>query len=179
MIDIFITDLSAYNQGSLVGRWVSLPLAKDKLSQSITEVLREGEKVSGSDGHEEVFITDYEAEILIGEYDNIERLNELAEAMQNYSDDDLLKLKLLIYEGFNQRDISDNGIENYDVDIYDFTDNNSFTDIFELLAEQFVDEGLFGCVPPNFVNYINYSAIGRDLSCDYTEFEHGVLGRVS
>jgi len=126
-----------------------------------------------------VFITDYEAQIVVGEYDNIQRLNELAEAMEEFSDDDLLKLKFLMHEGFYERDIIDNGIETYDVDIYDYSSDTSFTDVYELLAYDMVEEGLFGCVPSNFENYIDYSAIGRDLSYDYTEFEHGILGRVA
>ena len=178
-MELYITDLSAYNEGFLSGKWVSLPLPQDKLVQSIIGVLREGELASGSSNHEEVFITDYEAEIVIGEYDDIYRLNELAEAMEEYSDDDLLKLKFLMYEGFYERDIIDNGIDTYEVDIYDYSSDTSFTDVYELLAIDMVSDGLFGCVPSSFENYIDYSAIGRDLSYDYTEFEHGILGRVA
>jgi len=39
------------------------------------------------------------------------------------------------------------------------------------LAEQFVDEGLFGEVPSRFQFYIDYDAIARDLAVDYTEIE--------
>jgi hypothetical protein len=35
------------------------------------------------------------------------------------------------------------------------------------LAEQFVEEGLFGEVPKAFENYIDYESIARDLSVDY------------
>ena len=175
---IYITDLSAYIEGTLSGAWISLPLTKEELSTAVYEVLRGGELASGSEPHEEIFITDYEAEIVIDEYDDIYRLNELAEAMEEFNDDDLLKLKFLSYEGFNEREVIDNGVENYDVDIYDYSSDTSFTDVYELLAEDMVSDGLFGCVPPNFENYIDYSAIGRDLSYEYTEFEHGILGRV-
>ena len=37
------------------------------------------------------------------------------------------------------------------------------------LAEQFVDEGLFGEVPESFRFYIDYDAIARDLAVDYSE----------
>ena len=36
------------------------------------------------------------------------------------------------------------------------------------LAEQFVDEGLFGEIPKPLVNYIDLEAIARDLSVDYS-----------
>ena len=41
------------------------------------------------------------------------------------------------------------------------------------LAEQFVDEGLFGEIPQALQNYIDHEAIARDLSDDYSETEIG------
>lgn len=35
------------------------------------------------------------------------------------------------------------------------------------LADQFVDEGLFGDIPASIVHYIDYEAIARDLGMDY------------
>ncbi len=179
MIEIYITDLSAYNEGELVGRWIRLPLSEEKLSEAISEVLSDGEFECDSTNHEEVFVSDYEAPIVIGEYDDIYRLNELAEEMQNFSDDDLLKLKFLSYEGYNERDVIDNGLDTYEVDIYDYRDDKSFTDTFELLAQDFVDEGLFGEIPKSLEFYIDHSAIARDLRMDYSEFESNVIGRVA
>lgn len=37
------------------------------------------------------------------------------------------------------------------------------------LAEQFVEEGLFGEVPEAFQTYIDYDAIARDLAVEYSE----------
>lgn len=39
------------------------------------------------------------------------------------------------------------------------------------LAEQFVDEGLFGDIPDHLANYIDLHAIAHDLAHDYTETE--------
>ncbi|MEM1145822.1 MAG: antirestriction protein ArdA, partial [Pseudomonadota bacterium] len=68
---------------------------------------------------------------------------------------------------------------------YDFdwatVDPDSFdVDIFEGLrlrdlAEQFVDEGLFGEVPERLAFYLDYGAIARDLAMDYTQTE--IAGR--
>jgi len=54
--------------------------------------------------------------------------------------------------------------DDYDVDIYEI-------DGMANLAEQFVEEGLFGDIPDHLANYIDYDAIGRDLEHDYTETE--------
>ena len=50
----------------------------------------------------------------------------------------------------------------FEVDIYE---NTTMRD----LAEQFVEEGLFGEVPEAFQNYIDYDAIARDLAVEYSE----------
>ncbi|WP_434657327.1 antirestriction protein ArdA [Sulfurimonas sp. NW9] len=176
---VYLTDLQAYNEGHLVGKWLELPMSSFELAQALSEVLNEGESVSGTDGHEELFITDYEADITIDEYDDIYKLNELAEIIDTLREDELLKLKLLSHEGYNERKVLQNGIDNYDVDIYDYSNDVSFTDVYELLAYDMVQEGLYGAIPSHLENYIDYGAIGRDLSYDYVEFEHGVLGRVA
>lgn len=54
--------------------------------------------------------------------------------------------------------------DSVDVDIYPNTNMRG-------LAEQFVDEGLFGDIPANLACYLDYDAIARDLVMDYTETE--------
>ena len=177
---IYITDLESYNNGHLIGRWVTLPLGEDTLCEINEDILYEGRKAcKHTQHHEETFITDYDAEIAISEHDDIYRLNKLAEAMKNFTEDERLKLRLLSCEGYNEREVIDSGLETYEVDIYDYRDNTSFTDTFELLAQDFVDEGVFGEVPKLLENYIDYELIARDLRIDYTEFEPNVIGRAA
>jgi hypothetical protein len=52
----------------------------------------------------------------------------------------------------------------YDIDLYHLESLNQ-------LAEQFVEEGLFGDIPKALENYIDFDAIARDLGFDYTETE--------
>ena len=52
--------------------------------------------------------------------------------------------------------------DDFDIDIY-------YVDSLKGLAEQFVDEGLFGDIPKQLEFYIDYEAIARDLSVDYSE----------
>lgn len=51
--------------------------------------------------------------------------------------------------------------ENIEIDIYELESLNE-------LAEQFVADGLFGDIPDSLQFYIDYDAIARDLSMDYT-----------
>ena len=52
--------------------------------------------------------------------------------------------------------------EDFEVDIYELSSLRE-------LAEEFVEDGLFGDIPEHLVNYIDYNAMARDLGCDYTE----------
>lgn len=52
--------------------------------------------------------------------------------------------------------------DHHGIDIY-------YVESMRELAEQFVDEGLFGDVPESFQFYIDYDAIARDLAVEYSE----------
>ncbi len=52
--------------------------------------------------------------------------------------------------------------DDFDVDVYGVEN-------IKELAEQLVEEGLYGEIPEHLQCYIDYDAIARDLSCDYTE----------
>ena len=61
----------------------------------------------------------------------------------------------------------------YDFDPKTVTPHDFEVDIYQVdtlkeLAEQFVDEGIFGDIPDHLANYIDYDAIARDLQCDYS-----------
>jgi len=98
MIRVYITDLQAYNEGHLVGSWYQLPMNEDLLAESIENELQRGKKICNSQHfHEEIFISDYEClYIEIGEYDNLEKLNDIAEKMEELDSMDIKKFKALI-----------------------------------------------------------------------------------
>lgn len=52
--------------------------------------------------------------------------------------------------------------DDFEVDIYEL-------DSMKELAQQFVDDGLYGAIPNSLTYYIDYEAIARDLSVDYSE----------
>jgi antirestriction protein len=61
-------------------------------------------------------------------------------------------------------DLQSGDPDGFDIDLYEL-------DSLKELAEQFVDEGLFGEIPASIQNYLDYDAIARDLGCDYSETE--------
>ena len=140
---VFITDLAAYNEGHLVGKWITLPMSKLKLSKIIHDVLAEGEVISGTSGHEEIFISDSEGDITPNAHDPLFELNKYVQAVQELSEYDLLKLNFLQQEGFNQQEVLENGIDSYEVEIYDYRGTQTLTDTYQLLAEDLIEDGVF------------------------------------
>jgi len=61
--------------------------------------------------------------------------------------------------GYNIK-LENQDIEALDLDIYE-------VESLKELAEQFIDEGLYGEIPSHLQNYIDLEAIARDLSMDY------------
>ncbi len=157
-VRVYLTNLKQYNAGRLVGKWLDLPLTEDELSEAVKEVL-------GTD--EEYFITDYEAEFKIGEYENLSELNSFAEELGKLSEYDQERVMYLINticldkkEALRQCD---------DVTYYpDMT--------VEDVARELVEEGIFGNIADNIKCYLDYEAIARDLAIDgYHETEKGTF----
>jgi len=125
MLEIYLTDLQAYNEGHLVGKWITLPLTPVELSQAISEVLTEGEIFSGTDDHEEWFITDWSwtnHEFQeIQEYENIHELNEMLLSIESKSDSELKAIAFLMNESLAV-DIEDAVTKADDVNIHENQD---------------------------------------------------------
>ena len=83
-------------------------------------------------------------------------------AVENWTEDQKLKAIIAIGECGYQFDLSSDNPEAFDVDIYQL-------DTMRELAEQFVDEGLYGTIPQSLQSYIDYDAIARDLAVDYAQ----------
>ncbi|MEG2717588.1 MAG: antirestriction protein ArdA, partial [Eubacterium sp.] len=84
----YVTNLGKYNEGELVGEWVTFPIDEDEKEEIFERINIGGE-------YEEFFITDWDCEITevikdLGEYESITYINELAEALENVHDERLL-----------------------------------------------------------------------------------------
>ncbi len=151
MIRIFLTNLGKYTEGTLVGKWVNLPT-----ENGFDEHLKE---IGINENYEEWFITDYETDIdglKISEYDNIEELDELAEALEDMNEYDKEVIGAMLSEGFEFNE----AIENKDncMVYYNCTD-------MEDVAREYIEEcGLLHDVPEMLQNYFDFEAYGRDMS---------------
>ena len=165
---IFITNLGRYNEGYLVGKWVKLPVCEDVLDKVLKEI--------GIDEYyEEYFITDYENEIIgigdvISEYSSVQALNELAQRLEELSDDEADKLgAVLEYEAC--RSVSDvlellDKLDEFDL-LTDVTDD-------EELGYYYAEEYCCIDIPESIQPYFDYEKFGRDVRlqscCLYTSY---------
>jgi antirestriction protein len=160
LLNIFITNLRAYNEGELLGEWVELPQDPDDLQEIIDRI--------SNDEEDEYFITDYESNIGIkcDEYENIFDLNEQVQEIADAAEPDIIAAYLEAVDGNVERAI----------DAADDCILYSDCDSLEDLAYRLVDEGCYGEIPDSLRNYIDYEAIARDLGFDnYYETTYGVL----
>lgn len=170
MLEVYLTDLQAYNEGNLVGKWVKLPISKFELVQAISEVLSQGEAVCGSENHEEFFITDYEWDEYkfhdIDEYENIYELNEQMQLLEFKLDYELKAISFLLSENIAVN-IEDAISKVDDVRVYE---NMNMEDVaYDLMQECYNADTL----PSIISNHIDYEGIARDLSYDGCYYELG------
>ena len=78
-IRIYVANLAAYNEGRLVGDWLTLPMDEEELTEAIKKIL-------GKD--EEWAIHDYEAPFSIHEYDSPYELNKLLEDLEDIDEEE-------------------------------------------------------------------------------------------
>lgn len=156
MLKIFISNLKEYNNGKIIGEWVSLPC------EDIEEVL---EKISNS-GKDELFISDYETDInglKVAEYEDSLQLNEIAEEIEEMREDELIAFQAYLDQYANDIEQALEEVRQGNYTIYENCDN------MEDVAYQAVNEsGLLDGVPEQVKMYFDYEAYGRDMDINRT-----------
>ncbi len=170
-MEIFLTNLGKYVEGCLVGQWVKLPVPEDKLNDILKQI-------GINDEYEEFFITDYETSFsglldVLGEYESIEMLNELAETLEVLSNADEDKLNAIL-EVESYRNVTDIKELIESLDEFDLIDD---IDDDEDLGRYLIDDCGVLCIPEHLQNYIDYEAYGRDvrLESNITYTSYGCL----
>jgi antirestriction protein len=157
---IWFGSLAAYNAGVIRGEWISLPTDE--------EHLRRIYNLYTANGDHDFYIADWELPFDIGEYEDIFKLNTVLEEYEKLDDWQRVSFEFLV----DQENMDfDEAMENLDNVVIHCCRT------FEELAEQFVDDGMFGNIPSHLSGYIDYEAIGRDLSFDgfYTEWKDKIV----
>lgn len=172
-IKIYVANLGAYNRGYLVGKWIELPLSEEEIKEELDEILNgeEAAKTRSYPGEvdEEWAIHDYECDFLkIGEYDSIERLNNLAARLEEVESYEENKLKALLECGYYGDDIEE-CIDNLD----NFRLSEDIQNDQDLGQYWLFESGCYE-VPEFLMSYIDEKAFGRDISINsegmFTEY---------
>lgn len=155
MMNIYLTNLGKYNEGELVGEWVHLPISNEELQEVF-------ERIGINEEYEEYFITDYECDFYeIGEYENIDTLNEIAEKIDDLDEEQEQVVKVLMSECGYDLDEAIEKAESGDYRIY--TDCNDMTDVAYAVVEEC---DYLRNVPETVARYFDYEAFGRDLGIE-------------
>ena len=168
---IYITDLEAYNSGHLIGEWLELPLRPHELYAETRSILNKGKRTcKSSHHHEEIFITDYECDYKqIEEYDDVFKLNKLAEQMAELEEHEQTAVKLML-ENYIVNNIVE-AVEHLEDMIC--TNETSMEDI----AYQYVeDTGAIKSIG-TLQAYFDFEALGRDMDMNgsYYEADNGII----
>lgn len=162
ILEAYVTNLGKYNEGCLIGEWVSFPTTSEYMKGVL-------ERIGINDQYQEIFMTDYSSDIYglsseLGEYERYEKLNYLAGAIQDLDIGDREKYEAILKGGLS---LNQNGIDglinltynldNYGVypevhDDYDLGEYYLTLSYGEDLTQKFGEIG----------NYIDFEAYGRD-----------------
>lgn len=154
---IYLTNLGKYNEGELVGEWVELPASQEELEKVF-------ERIGINEEYEEYFITDYECDLYeVGEYENIDKLNDIAERIKELDEEGSKVVKALIQKLDYTLDEAIDKVNSGDYMIYNDCEN--MTDV----AYQVVEEcGYLNNAPDNVARYFDYESFGKDLGIEGT-----------
>lgn len=153
---IYLTNLGKYNEGYLIGEWVDLPISNEELQKVL-------DRIGINEEYEEYFITDSETDldgIEIGEYSNLDDLNEMAETLESLDDDEKEVVDAIMSEGYSLEE----ALEKKD-DCMVYCDCSDMEDVAREYAEQ---TGLLDSIPENLQSYFDFEAYGRDMSYEGT-----------
>jgi antirestriction protein len=170
-IRVYIANLGKYNEGFLVGQWIDLPCTEEELQQLYVNIgvgfYRHGEYIHGLevDGvvYEEYAIHDYESNIegiSIGEYENLEALNRLADSLNDLDESELQKLQAGINcFGYEPSDIADR--------LDDFILYSDIHTEYDLGYYWIEESGCYDTSKMGILShYIDYKAFGRDIALE-------------
>lgn len=161
MFRIWIGNLGKYNEGELIGEWVDLPC------DDFDAVF---ERIGINERYEEIFIADFDNDYgyEVGEWDNLEMLNERAETLEGLNDFECDVWEALHDDGLDYEEIIEI-IERGDYICWWNCDSMGDVAYAEFESSGRLSE-LERHIDPS---YIDWAAIGRDMSFEGSYYPCG------
>jgi len=158
---IYIACLSSYNNSILHGEWIECNEGLEHIQAEVNKIM----KSSPMDDAEEWAIHDFSGfnGIEVNEYDSLEHIAVLAEALENLDDNELTVFEYILSMYSNVTEAKEKMDE---VNIF----NGSRGDYAQEITEECSE------VPEYLANYIDYDAMGRDFEFngDLVELDHNL-----
>lgn len=172
VMSVFLTNLAQYNNGNLVGMWISLPTTTTTIKSALKKI------GCGNNGdvsfyiNDEYFITDVDMDLNleIPEFVNIFSLNRVAEKIADLNiDPDILNA--FLENGYTVQEAIEKA-ENGEYRYYYGCDD--MEDVAEVIAEE---SGIFDGVPEMFRMYFDFKSYARDLEIEgyFHESDYGII----
>ena len=163
----YVTNLGKYNEGQLIGEWVSFPVKMEEYQKVL-------ERIGIGPEYEETFITDYESSIYglvdnLGAYEDIESLNYLAGKLEGLEPEEYEKFNAIMESAIDLR--KGNGIQSLvnlteNLDCYevlpDVTDNASYG--WYIIENYIQGDNLPMVNGVKLTAYLDAEQIGRDAA---------------
>lgn len=172
MLEVYITDLSAYNKGYLLGEWVKLPMDYKELDKAIEKILKSASALCYMEcgyyeEHEEIFITDYDWDDIkvfnVDEYDDVYQLNKQLELLEELSEYQLKCISYLMSQSLCKS--VDEAIDKVD-DVFIY-ENQTLEDVaYEMIQDTYRVEDYLA-------NYIDYKKIANDMELEGCFYDDG------
>lgn len=160
-IKIYVANLSAYNNGQLIGGWFTLPTP---LEEIFKVVFSPNELDENGQPYGDFTIHDYQAPFEIQEYENLKKLNEIAEMFEGLSEE---QVDIIV-------ELKKQGIITCLLDGYEALDNirhyrncQGMSDVaYQVVHERYN----FGTtdIPDVFLTHFNYDSYGDELETSGT-----------
>jgi hypothetical protein len=162
---VFLTDLTLYNQGKLVGKWLTLPMSKEYLEKEVKEVLSD---------NEEYFISDYSAKygMRVHPFADVYELNELMHKFQEIETLHDRRVIIAAFRYFSELEDVINCLKDNNYSMLDYVENTYD------LGHAIVKQELFHLeISEELKGYIDYETIGEEFeSSGYTIYEDLKIG---
>ena len=165
MLRGYLTNLGKYNEGDLIGEWVTLPMDEDEFEAVCKRIGISDKPDKNGVYYDEYFWTDWECDIpevcdTLGEYVNLDEANEIGEKVESVDNVDAFAAALEILgsvdEAFDHVDDMVFIGEGHDMDL--------------AIGEYYTSE-LASITDEMLENYFNYESLGRDIRLDYSASE--------
>lgn len=174
-VKAYVTNLGKYNEGYLIGEWVTFPLSDEEMAEMLKRIEISDTPDADGNYYEEYFVTDYDSDLPLykyfGEYPQLSELNRLAESIDALSEYDQRLLAAVLDSG----DYDDIWEALDHLGEYSFYEDMTGAEYEERLVSECYDlDNLISGWLSAYIT-IDYEAMFRDDYSDVTEVDGGVL----